>query len=114
MKQGHCDTCGQMRPFRHLHDTAHGIDYWQPTEDFFKRMPRESIAAALGEAAIPGVTPSKKKKELVEMAVRDLILLGWLPKPLRTPCYTGPGSNTWSQAHADKTAETIINQQAAE
>lgn len=22
---GYCATCGQMRPFRHLHQTAHGI-----------------------------------------------------------------------------------------
>ena len=22
---GNCDTCGQPRPFKHLHDTAHGI-----------------------------------------------------------------------------------------
>ena len=85
--------------------------HWQPDVEFLKRMPRESLAAALGEAAIAGVTPSKKKKDLVEMAVRDLVPLGWLPKPLRTPCYKGPGSNAWADAHADKVADEIINQQ---
>lgn len=84
------------------------ISHWQPDVEFFKRMPRESLAAALGEAAIPGVTPSKKKKELVEMAARDLVLLGWLPKPLRTPSYKGPGSNAWADAHAAKTADEIV------
>lgn len=81
---------------------------WQPDQEFFKRMPRESLAAALGEAAIAGVTPSKKKKDLVEMALRDLVPLGWLPKPLRTPRYTGPGSNAWADAHADRTADAIV------
>lgn len=80
---------------------------WAPDEGFFKRMPRESLAAALGEAAIAGITPSKKKKELIEMAVRDLVPLGWLPKPLRTPSYVGPGSNAWADAHAEKTADAI-------
>lgn len=72
--------------------------HWRPDEQFFKRMPRESLAAALGEAAVPGFTVSKKKKELVEMAVRELPAKGWLPKPLRTPSYMGPGSNAWADA----------------
>jgi len=71
---------------------------WLPDADFYKRMPRESLAAALAEAAIAGVTPSKKKKELVEIAVRELTPKGWLPKPLRTPSYKGPGSNAWAVA----------------
>jgi ParB family chromosome partitioning protein len=74
--------------------------FWQPDAEFFKRMPRESLAAALGEAAVSGVTPSKKKKDLVEMAVRELTPKGWLPKPLRTPSYKGPGSNVWADAAA--------------
>jgi ParB family transcriptional regulator, chromosome partitioning protein len=75
---------------------------WEPGEEFFKRMPRESLAAALGEAAIPGVTPAKKKKELVAMALNGLVPVGWLPKPLRTPSYKGPGSweaNPWVAAY---------------
>lgn len=90
------------------------ISQWQPDAEFFKRMPRESLAAALGEAAIAGVTPSKKKKDLVEMALRDLVSLGWLPKPLRTPSYKGPGSNVWADAHAEKTADEIVAQGDAE
>jgi ParB family chromosome partitioning protein len=74
--------------------------HWLPDAEFYKRMPRESLAAALGEAAIAGVTPSKKKKDLVEMAVRELTPKAWLPKPLRTPSYKGPGSNAWADAAA--------------
>jgi ParB family chromosome partitioning protein len=74
------------------------LSIWQPDAEFYKRMPRESLAAALAEAAIAGVTPSKKKKELVEIAVRELTPKGWLPKPLRTPSYKGPGSNAWADA----------------
>ena len=85
---------------------------WEPDEDFFKRLPRESLTAALGEAAIPDVTPSKKKRELVEMAIRQLLPLGWLPKPLRTPCYKGPGSNAWADAHAAMTADQIAAKHA--
>jgi ParB family chromosome partitioning protein len=89
---------------------------WEPGEDFYKRMGRDALAAALGEAAIPGVTPSKKKKELVEMALRSLPPLGWLPRPLRTPAYKGPGSNSWADAHAAKLADEVVQeqQQAAE
>lgn len=88
---------------------------WQPNEEFFKRMPRESLAAALKESAVPDVTPSKKKKELVEMAIRHLQPMGWLPKPLRTPCYKGPGSNVWADARAAQLAdEATAQQQAAE
>jgi len=76
------------------------LEAWQPGEDFFKRMPRESLAAALTEACVPGASPSKKKKELVEMALRHLVPTGWLPKPLRTPSYKGPGSNAWANAQA--------------
>lgn len=87
--------------------------HWQPDEQFFKRMPRESLAAALAEAAIAGVTPSKKKKELVEMAVRELVPKGWLPKPLRTPCYKGPGSNAWADAQGAATVDQIQKDEAA-
>jgi len=77
---------------------------WQPTLEFFKRMPRDSLAAALSEAAVAGVTPSKKKKELVEMALREMAPHGWLPKPLRTPSYKGPGSNSWADRRAAEAA----------
>ena len=82
---------------------------WQPSEEFFKRCPRDSLAAAFNEAAIPGVAPSKKKKDLVEMALRDLVPLGWLPKPLRTPCYKGPGSNHWADAKSAQLADEIAS-----
>lgn len=87
--------------------------HWQPDEQFYKRMPRESLAAALGEAAIAGVTPSKKKKELVEMAVRELTPKGWLPKPLRTPSYKGPGSNAWADAAGAAAVEQLSEEKAA-
>lgn len=102
-----------MRPIFQAFDPDVAAD-WLPDAEFFKRLPRESLAAALGEAAIPGVTPSKKKKDLVEMAVRDLVPLGWLPKPLRTPSYRGPGSNAWADAHAAMTADQIVAQQQKE
>ena len=82
---------------------------WQPNEAFFKRLPKDSLAAALNEAAIPGVTAAKKKRELAEMALRDLVPLGWLPKPLRTPCYTGPGSNRWADAKSAQLADEIAS-----
>ena len=86
---------------------------WQPDEAFYKRMPRESLAAALGEAAIAGVTTSKKKKELVEMAVRELTPKGWLPKPLRTSSYKGPGSNVWADAQSAAAVEQLSEETAA-
>jgi len=103
----------ELRPIIEAFDPDVGSG-WQPDAEFFKRMPRESLAAALGEAAIAGVTPSKKKKDLVEMALRDLVPLGWLPKPLRTPSYKGPGSNAWAEAHAERTADEIMARQGAE
>ncbi len=39
------------------------------------------------------------------MALRSLPPLGWLPQPLRTPAYKGPGSNSWADAHAARTAD---------
>ena len=84
---------------------------WEPGEEFFRRMPRESLVSALGEAAVTGVAPSKKKKELVEMALRALPPVGWLPKPLRTPSYKGPGSNTWAEARATTLADEIAQQE---
>lgn len=86
---------------------------WKPDAEFYKRMPRESLAAALGEAAIAGVTTSKKKKELVEMAVRELTPKGWLPKPLRTPSYKGPGSNAWADAQSAAAVEQMQKDEAA-
>lgn len=100
---------GQMQDIRPIinHFDPNVAAHWQPDEAFFKRMPRESLAAALGEAAIAGVTPSKKKKELVEMAVGQLVPKGWLPKPLRTPSYKGPGSNAWADAQGAAVVEQI-------
>lgn len=86
---------------------------WEPREDFFKRLPRESLAAALTEACVPGATASKKKKELVEMALRHLVPTGWLPKPLRTPSYKGPGSNAWADAQGAKAAGIEQEDEAA-
>lgn len=103
----HSSELEELRPLINAFDPS-VISHWQPDAEFFKRMPRESLAAALSEAAIAGVTPSKKKKDLIEMAVRDLVPLGWLPKPLRTPGYAGPGSNAWADAHAEKTAAEIM------
>lgn len=103
-------TVDELRPIIDAFDPD-VAEHWLPDGEFFKRMPRESLAAALGEAAIPGITPSKKKKDLIEMAVRDLVPLGWLPKPLRTPSYKGPGSNAWADAHAAKVADEIISKQ---
>jgi hypothetical protein len=86
---------------------------WQPDEAFFKRMPRESLAAALKEACVPGIAPSKKKKELVEMALRHLVPTGWLPKPLRTPSYKGPGSNAWADAAGAAAVGEGVEEKAA-
>lgn len=87
--------------------------HWQPDEMFFKRMPRESLAAALTEANVAGGTPSKKKKELVEMAIRELPAKGWLPKPLRTPSYKGPGSNAWADAQGAAAVQQLQNAEVA-
>jgi ParB family transcriptional regulator, chromosome partitioning protein len=78
---------------------------WQPGEEFFKKLSRDALVHALGEAAIAGVTPSKKKKELVEIALRELPKLGWLPKPLRAPNYKGPGSNAFADRNNEAPGE---------
>jgi ParB family chromosome partitioning protein len=103
-------SCGgaideELRPLIDAFDPH--ITLWQPGEEFFRRLPKEALAQALGEAAIAGVTPSKKKAELVAMCLKSLVPLAWLPKPLRAPSYKGPGSNTWSDAHAANLADQI-------
>lgn len=78
---------------------------WKPGEEFFRKMAKDALAEALSEADVPGVTGTKKKRELIEMAVRELPGTGWLPKPMRAPCYQGPGSQSYIEARELRQAE---------
>jgi len=71
-------------------------------EEFLKQLSKDQIAALITEchggafAAMP-----RKKPELVAAAVEIAAREGWLPPKLRTPSYTGPGSNAWADAKSE-------------
>ena len=77
---------------------------WRPDEAFFKRLKAQDLTECLIEVnhgALPASLSARAKKaELVAKAVELAPAAGWLPKPLRTACYTGPGSDTFIPAAA--------------
>lgn len=90
---------------------------WRPDRAFFQRLKREHLRHALAEAAVQ-TAPSQAKPALVDLAVEHLIPPAWLPEPLRTPSYAGPGSNQWadrvSEVRCQAPSGTEPQQQAAE
>ena len=75
------------------------IKVWQPDAAFFKKLKAPDLQECLIEVnhgTLPeGVSAKAKKAELVTKAAELTKGTGWLPKPLRTACYVGPGSEHW-------------------
>lgn len=71
-------------------------------EDYFKSAPAAVIISAIEETMGAGrkmkTLQGKKKKELVEIAMQQVVPMGWLPTELRTAAYTGPGAVTEKEA----------------
>ncbi len=84
---------------------------WQPDGDWFKRLKIGQLLAAitetLGDARAQDLSKARKT-QLVDVCVAEVAPLGWLPEPLRTPCYRGPGSDHY------RTPEPVETVQAAE
>jgi ParB family transcriptional regulator, chromosome partitioning protein len=76
---------------------------FKPDAAFLSLLSRAKIEAILDE--IDPNRPalkSRKKTDLVAHAVPQIEMHGWLPAPLRTPSYKGPGSAQWQEALAAK------------
>jgi ParB family chromosome partitioning protein len=59
-------------------------DHWTVTEEWLAQQPKGYILAALAEAQITIMAPTKcKAAELAALAAPELAKVGWLPKPLR-------------------------------
>jgi ParB family chromosome partitioning protein len=87
---------------------------WHPDAEFMGRLNRPQLVAVIAEIDPERGTPvSTRKPELMEIARSLAELHGWLPPPLRTASYKGPGSNAWAQAKADQAADAISSQQQA-
>jgi ParB-like chromosome segregation protein Spo0J len=84
--------------------------WWTPDAEFFKRLKKPDLIEALEESAAVNIPKSGSKSQLVELAAADLPAKGWLPKPLRSPCYAGPGSNAWADAQGAKVADAAAAQ----
>jgi ParB family transcriptional regulator, chromosome partitioning protein len=88
---------------------------WKPDAEFFSRLNRAQLLAVIADCAPNFKMPaSAKKAELVDEAGGRAQATGWLPPPLRTSHYIGPGSNAWAEHLASKSADDIAQQQAAE
>jgi ParB family transcriptional regulator, chromosome partitioning protein len=78
------------------------IKIWQPDAAFFKKLKAADLTEALIEinhGTLPeGVSAKAKKAELVVKATELAPASGWLPKPLRTASYVGPGSEHYKAA----------------
>jgi hypothetical protein len=83
---------------------------WTPDEAFFQKLKKPDLIEALGEAAVVDIPRSGGKAQLVTLAAAKLPGLGWLPKPMRAPCYAGPGSNAWADAQGTKVADAATAQ----
>lgn len=82
-------------------------------EEFLKRLNRQQLDAIISECSHDPLKASAKKVEAVSAAAVAADATGWLPPQMRTPSYTGPGSNAWADRQSERIAD-IINQQAAE
>lgn len=88
---------------------------FKPDLEFMARLNRAQLLQVISECEPSFKTPASwKKAEIVDEASVRAQATGWLPPPLRTPSYKGPGSNAWSDVLAAKSAEAIAEQQAAE
>lgn len=88
---------------------------WKPGAEFMGRLNRAQLTAVISDCDPTFKMPAAAKKaELVDEAAGRALATGWLPPQLRTPTYTGPGSNAWAEHLAAKSADDIAQQQAAE
>lgn len=86
---------------------------WTPDEAFFRRLRKPDLIAALDEAAVADIPRSGNKGQLVGLAVARLPAMSWLPKPMRSPSYAGPGSNAWADAQGAQVADAIAGMTSA-
>jgi ParB family transcriptional regulator, chromosome partitioning protein len=81
------------------------IKIWQPDLAFFKKLKAADLTEGLIEinhGTLPeGVSAKAKKAELVVKAAGLAPAAGWLPKPLRTASYLGPGSDHYKSPEAE-------------
>jgi ParB-like chromosome segregation protein Spo0J len=71
-----------------------------PDEAFLAKLSAKQVNLILAEID-PKTPPFKgKKPDLVAHALPQIELHGWMPQPLRTPSYKGPGSASWQEAIA--------------
>ncbi len=73
---------------------------FSPDEAFLAKLSAKQVNLILAEID-PKAEPFKgKKPDLVAHALPQIELHGWMPQPLRTPSYKGPGSASWQEAIA--------------
>jgi ParB family transcriptional regulator, chromosome partitioning protein len=76
-----------------------------PDEAFLAKLSAKQVNLILAEID-PKAPPFKgKKPDLVAHALPQIELHGWMPQPLRTPSYKGPGSASWQEAIAQLLVE---------
>lgn len=85
---------------------------WRPDADFFAGLGKAQICAALAEMG-GTAKPAAKKPDLAAAAADLAAATAWLPAPLRTPSYAGPGSAPWAEARATAIADAIVGREAA-
>ena len=82
------------------------IQVWQPDAAFFKKLKSADLTECLIEVnhgTLPeGVSAKAKKAELVAKAASLAPPAGWLPKPLRTASYVGPGSEHYKPPESEE------------
>lgn len=78
---------------------------WKPDAAFFKKLKGADLTECLIEVnhgTLPeGISAKPKKAELVAKATEIAPRAGWLPKPLRTACYVGPGSEHYKPPESE-------------
>lgn len=71
-----------------------------PDAEFLAKLSAKQVNLILAEID-PKAPPFKgKKPDLVAHALPQIEMHGWMPAPLRTPSYKGPGSASWQEAIA--------------
>jgi len=91
--------------------TAEGF---APGAEFLGKLNRKQLLGILSEIdPAHGIGKDLKKPDLVLIVDSRANGAGWLPPPLRTPSYKGPGSNAWADNLAAKSAEEISQHPAS-
>jgi ParB family chromosome partitioning protein len=76
--------------------------WFKPDEAFFNRLKKPQLVDALADLdpIDAKARENRKKPELVARCLEVLAPAGWLPAPLRSPCYAGPGGALFADARA--------------